>query len=242
MKIPQQKRALATAMGMSALFTVVGSLSKMALRHLPTDTQSVVVAIQNDFTDTSLEDPVWNLKQTIVFDSVPFEIPAKEEREITFQIPFGYAEKKNPLSKLENSAIFVSYRIKGSYQRLTFTIWWSKKFEVSNKNHYSVSLFASNIDPGLIENIVNTRITSGVIAEDVLEATSYLDYQCKEEDYQIDQIVNGVKKKVKKIVRMAVAMGDSTATNMVVNIGERKGNTFDRTMRSFQPCYEKNTL
>ena len=79
-------------------------------------------------------------------------------------------------------------------------------------------------------------------AEDVLEATSYLDYQCKEEDYEIDQIVNGVKKKVKKIVRMAVAMGDSTATNMVVNIGERKGNTFDRTMRSFQPCYEKNTL
>ncbi len=40
------KRALATAMGMSALFTVVGSLSKMALRHLPTDTQSVVVEIQ----------------------------------------------------------------------------------------------------------------------------------------------------------------------------------------------------
>ena len=234
-----EKRALATSMGMSALFTVVGSLSKMALRHLPTDTQSVVVTIQNDFTDASLEDPLWNLKQTIVYDSVPFEIPSQEERQITFKIPFGYAQEKNPLAKLENSAIFVSYRIKGSPKRLTFTIWWSKKFEVSNKNHYSVSLFASNIDPGLIQNIVNSKITTGAKIENVLEANSYLDYQCKEEDYEIEQTVNNVKTKVKKIIRTAVAMGDSTATNMVVNIGERKGNKLDRVIRDFQPCYDK---
>jgi hypothetical protein len=233
------KRALATAMGMSALFTVVGSLSKMALRHLPTDTQSVVVTIQNDLTDASLEDPVWNLKQTIVYDSVPFEIPAQEEREITFKIPFGYAEQKNPLAKLENSAIFVSYRIKGSLKRLTFTIWWSKKLEVSNKNHYSVSLLASNISPQLMQSTVDARINTGVKTEGVLEANSFLDYQCKEEDYEIEQTVNNVKSKVQKIIRMAVAMGDSTATNMVLNIGERKGNKFDRVMRDFQPCYDK---
>ena len=57
------KRALATAMGMGALFTVMGSLSKMALRHLPTDTQSVVVTIQNDFADETLEDPQWGLSR-----------------------------------------------------------------------------------------------------------------------------------------------------------------------------------
>lgn len=39
------KRALATAMGMSALFSVMDSLSKMALKHLPTHTPSVVVTV-----------------------------------------------------------------------------------------------------------------------------------------------------------------------------------------------------
>ena len=117
------KRGLATAMGMSALFTVVGSLSKMALRHLPIDTQSVVVTVQNDFADTSLENPEWGVKQAIVFDSIPYEIPAQEERQMTFTIPLGYTETKNPFDKTKHSAIFVSYRIKGTETRLTFTIW-----------------------------------------------------------------------------------------------------------------------
>ena len=235
---PAKRAAIATAVGMSALFTVVESLTKMALRHLPTDTQSVVVTIQNDFTDASLEDPLWKLKQTIVYDSVPYEIPPQEERQITFNIPLGFAEKRNPLAKFETSAIFVSYRIKGSPHRLTFTIWWSRKFAVSSKNHYSVSLSASNIDTGLIEDIVNTKIPTGAKIENVLEANSYLDYQCKEEDYEIKQTVNNVKTKDEKFIRMSVAMGDSTAASMVLNIGERRKKGY-RAMRDFQSCYDE---
>jgi hypothetical protein len=233
------KRGLATAMGMSALFTVLGSLSKMALRHLPIDTQSVVVTVKNDFVDTSLENPEWGMKQAIVFDSIPYEIPAQEERQMTFNIPLGYTETKNPFDKTKHSAIFVSYRIKGTETRLTFTIWWAKKLKVSELNHYSVSLMAANINPNLIQNILKNRESTGGYAENVLAATQYLDYQCRETEYDVVQVVNGVQTKVKKIVRMAVTMGDSTASNMVVNIGERKGNKFDIIVPSFQACYEK---
>ena len=235
------KRALATAMGMGALFTVMGSLSKMALRHLPTDTQSVVVTIQNDFADTTLEDPQWGLKQTIIYDSIPFEIPAQEERQITFKVPLGYTEKKNILDKTKHSAIFVSYRIKGTEKRLTFTIWWAKKLKISELNHYSVSLMAGNIAPNLIQNILKNRDSTGTNVGNVLAATQFLDYQCREDEYMVTQEVNGVKTNTKQIVRMAVAMGDSTASNMVVNIAERKGNKLDIVVPSFQGCYEKKT-
>ena len=235
------KRALATAMGMGALFTVMGSLSKMALRHLPTDTQSVVVTIQNDFADTTLEDPQWGLKQTIIYDSIPFEIPAQEERQITFQVPLGYTEKKNILDKTKHSAIFVSYRIKGTEKRLTFTIWWAKKLKISELNHYSVSLMAANIAPNLIQNILKNRDSTGTNVGNVLAATQFLDYQCREDEYMVTQEVNGVKTNTKQIVRVAVAMGDSTASNMVVNIAERKGNKLDIVVPSFQECYEKKT-
>ena len=46
-----EKRELVTAMGWGALITVITSLSNMALRHIPTETQTVVVTIQNDFSD-----------------------------------------------------------------------------------------------------------------------------------------------------------------------------------------------
>ena len=236
---PASKRDFIAAMGMSALFTVMGSLSKMALRHLPTDTQSVVVTVQNDFTDASLEDPQWSVKQAIVYDSIPFEIPAQEERKMTFQIPLGYTSSKNPLDKKKHSAIFVSYRIKGSDKRLTFTVWWAKKFSISELNHYSVSIMAATIDPKLMETITKNRESTGGYQENVLAATQYLDYQCREDEYQVEQEVNGIKKKVKRIVRMAVTMGDSTASNMVVNIEERKGNKLDIIVPTFQPCYEK---
>ena len=235
------KRALATAMGMGALFTVMGSLSKMALRHLPTDTQSVVVTIQNDFADTTLEDPQWGLKQTIIYDSIPFEIPAQEERQITFQVPLGYTEKKNILDKTKHSAIFVSYRIKGTEKRLTFTIWWAKKLKISELNHYSVSLMAANIAPNLIQNILKNRDSTGTNVGNVLAATQFLDYQCREDEYMVTQEVNSVKTNTKQIVRVAVAMGDSTASNMVVSIAERKGNKLDIVVPSFQECYEKKT-
>lgn len=235
------KRALATAMGMGALFTVMGSLSKMALRHLPTDTQSVVVTIQNDFADTSLEDPQWGLKQTIIYDSIPFEIPAQEERQITFKVPLGYTEKKNILDKTKHSAIFVSYRIKGTEKRLTFTIWWAKKLKISELNHYSVSLMAANIAPNLIQNILKNRDSTGTNVGNVLAATQFLDYQCREDEYMVTQEVNGVKTNTKQIVRVAVAMGDSTASNMVVNIAERKGNKLDIVVPTFQECHEKKT-
>lgn len=235
------KRALATAMGMGALFTVMGSLSKMALRHLPTDTQSVVVTIQNDFADTTLEDPQWGLKQTIIYDSIPFEIPAQEERQITFKVPLGYTEKKNILDKTKHSAIFVSYRIKGTEKRLTFTIWWAKKLKISELNHYSVSLMAANIAPNLIQNILKNRDSTGTNVGNVLAATQFLDYQCREDEYMVTQEVNGVKTNTKQIVRVAVAMGDSTASNMVVNIAERKGNKLDIVVPTFQECHEKKT-
>ena len=235
------KRALATAMGMGALFTVMGSLSKMALRHLPTDTQSVVVTIQNDFADTTLEDPQWGLKQTIIYDSIPFEIPAQEERQITFQVPLGYTEKKNILDKTKHSAIFVSYRIKGTEKRLTFTIWWAKKLKISELNHYSVSLMAANIAPNLIQNILKNRDSTGTNVGNVLAPTQFLDYQCREDEYMVTQEVNSVKTNTKQIVRVAVAMGDSTASNMVVSIAERKGNKLDIVVPSFQECYEKKT-
>ena len=228
------KRALATAIGMSALFTVVSSLSKMALRHLPTDTQSVEVTIQNYFTDTSLEDPKWSLKQSILFDSVPYEIPAQEERQITFKVPFGYRETRNPLHMTKHSAVFVSYRLKGTDRRLVFVIWWGKKFRCSEPNRYSVSLMTANISPTIIADILKNRD-----AQNVLTATRYLNYQCKENDFETVKEVNGVRTNVTKIVRMAVAMGDSIASSMVVNIGERKGNKLDRVMPIFQDCYEK---
>lgn len=233
------KRALATPMGMGALFTVVGSLSKMALRHLPTDTQSIVVTVKNDFTDTSLEDPTWSLKQTILFDSIPYEIPAQESRQFTFKIPLGYAETKNPADKTKHSAIFVSYRIKGTDSRLTFTIWWGKKLKISELNNYSVSLRAANISPTLIENILKNRLTTGGYQENVLVAKEYLDYQCKENEIEIIKAINGVQTKAKRIVRMLVTMGDSTASNMILSIEERKGNKFDIIVPSFQSCYEK---
>ncbi|CAB3985757.1 Hypothetical predicted protein [Paramuricea clavata] len=233
-------RALATAIGMSALFTVMGSLSKMALRHLPTDTQSVVVTVQNDFVLTSLENPQWSLKQAIIFDSIPFEIPAQEERQMTFKVPFGYTGTKSIFGKTKHSAIFVSYRIKGTEQRLTFTIWWAKKLKLGSElNHYSVSLMRGSISPSLIQKILKNRGSTDGYVENVLAATQYLDYQCREDTFDIMQVVNGVQSKVEKIVRMAVTMGDSTASNMVVNIGERKGNKLDRKEPFFQACYEK---
>ena len=235
------KRALGTAMGMGALFTVIGSLSKMALRHLPTDTQAVTITIQNDFTDMTLEDPQWGLKQTIIYDSIPFEIPAQEERQITFKVPLGYTETKNILDKKKHSAIFVSYRIKGTEKRLTFTVWWAKKLKISELNHYSVSLMAGNIAPNLIQNILKNRDSTGGYMENVLTATQYLDYQCREDEYVVSQEVNGVKSNAKQIVRMAVTMGDSTASNMIVNIAERKGNKLDIIVPTFQACYEKKT-
>lgn len=236
------KRALGTAMGMGALFTVMGSLSKMALRHLPTDTQSVTVTIQNDFADTTLEDPQWGLKQTIIYDSIPFEVPPQEERQITFKVPLGYTETKNILDKKKHSAIFVSYRIKGTEKRVTFTVWWAKKLKISELNHYSVSLMAGNIAPNLIQNILKNRDSTGGYMENVLAATQYLDYQCREDEYIVSQEVNGVKSNTKQIVRMAVTMGDSTASNMVVNIAERKGNKLDIVVPTFQPCYEKKSV
>ena len=235
------KRALGTAMGMEALFTVIGSLSKMALRHLPTDTQAVTITIQNDFTDTTLEDPQWGLKQTIIYDSIPFEIPAQEERQITFKVPLGYTETSKILDKTKHSAIFVSYRIKETEKRLTFTVWWAKKFKTSELNHYSVSLMEEKIAPNLIQTILENRDSTGGSTENVLAATQYLDYQCREDEYEVSREVNGVKSNAKQIVRMAVTMGDSTASNMIVNIAERKGNKFVRTVTTFQACSEKKT-
>ena len=235
------KRALGTAMGMEALFTVIGSLSKMALRHLPTDTQAVTITIQNDFTDTTLEDPQWGLKQTIIYDSIPFEIPAQEERQITFKVPLGYTETKNILDKTKHSAIFVSNRIKETEKRLTFTVWWAKKLKISELNHYSFSLMAEKIPPNLIQNILKNRDSTGGSMENVLAATQYLDYQCREDEYAVSREVNGVKSNAKQIVRIAVTMGDSTASNMIVNIAERKGNKLDIIVPTFQACYEKKT-
>ena len=232
------KRALATAIGTSALFTVMGSLSKMALRHLSTDTQSISVTVQNDFTDISLEDPKWGLKQAIIFDSIPFDIPAGKELVMTFKVPLGYTETTNPLHKTKHSAIFVSYRIKGAEKRLTFAIWWKNKFKKRELSHYSVSLMAGKICPRLIQNILKNRYSIGGYEENVLKANQYLNYQCREDEYETNGVVNGI---LKKTVRMAVTMGDSTASNMIVNIGERKGNKSDKVLPFFHDCYEKKT-
>ena len=180
------------------------------------------------------------LKQTIIYDSIPFEITAQEERQITFKVPLGYTEKKNILDKTKHSAIFVSYRIKGTERCLTFTIWWAKKLKISELNHYSVSLMAANIAPNLIQNILKNRDSTGTNVGNVLAATQFLDYQCREDEYIMTQEVNGVKTNTKQIVRVAVAMGDSTASNnniMVVNIAERKSNKLDIVAPSFQECY-----
>jgi hypothetical protein len=80
----------------------------------------------------------------------------------------------------------------------------------------------ANISPNLIQNIFKNRESTGGYVKNVLAATQYLDYQCRKNEYDIIQLLNDVQFQVEKIVRMAVTMGGSTASNMVVNIGERK--------------------
>ena len=96
-----------------------------------------------------------------------------------------------------------------------------------------------NIDANLIKNILKNRESAEGFTENVLVATEYLNYQCREDELDMTRTVNNVQTKARKIIRMAVTMGDNTVSNMIVNIAERKGSQYDIINPRFEDCYEK---
>lgn len=102
--------------------------------------EGTILTLENESTEKEhiiLEDPIWYMEGVSVEDIIPWDLGPKQSNEITLVAPF--AAGTSIFNRLKASVFALSFRVRGTLDRIVLTIWWPRKLTLGGHNSYSLS-------------------------------------------------------------------------------------------------------
>ena len=97
--------------------------------------EGTILTLENE---SSQEEPfMWYMEGVSVEDIIPWELGPKQSNEITLVAPF--AAGTSIFNRMKASVFALSFRVRGTLDRIVLTIWWPKKLKFGEYNSYSLS-------------------------------------------------------------------------------------------------------
>lgn len=142
--------SLAVGMTSTALNVLTNRLINFLLAK-----RVLVITLQNNSPDIILDEPAWQMSGVVINDPVPFEIAHEQFNTITLTVSFGSGES---FIKSVSSSVFVlSFKIRGTEQRIAFAMKWPKK--ISRDKFHEYSVFSLSHSKDIVEKLKHITST-----------------------------------------------------------------------------------